>query len=545
VTITPADLYTFSAANLGATSKTSSTISPTPNALVEVWVSMSGSTGTTDLPTSVTSTCGLTFDLVEFTKAQATAARAQALYRAQSAAAVSGTVTISWGYQPDDIAINIVEFQNAYVGNNGADAILQSSKLNTAGNALSTTAYLEAFQSSENYGVGFFIAGANAYTMNPESGWSKLSFVEGLGLFSHAVMVKEGGSDLSCTAEWTAEGTPASHTYVVQEIRAAGTAILALPTRTSRLRNGSSVVGTTTVFHTGDLGITGATIAGDLVTISSGMTGLFFDSTFIGASVSATGGTGSIGAGATITAVAANGASATISGTNTAGSPTTINVTRRKSTFVAGRGYAIGCVARRSADPRVPTSVAIDGGGQSFTKLADLTFNTDWTLSVWYVYCTANAVETVTATYPVNMTNGGALYLDEVVGVTSSVVVAANVATATASSATTVTATLSAFQKAANGWVAFIGCVDFKDDQLDTNVPPTGGKIIGGTSYGTTSRHCSSVAGRNNLTGITPVWAASSSVGIMAVELDALVSPPTIDGFTRGVNRGILRGRAA
>lgn len=182
-------------------------ITPTANRLVLAAVTMVHNTQ--DPPAPTLSGCGLTWTLIDgVVYDQAGQRGATYLYRAQGASPTAGQVSVT---AQDGAAGNrvgalwvIAEFDNTKVGNGGADAIAQTVKGTTAGDATSLALpTLAAFGDARNLPVSAW-GQDDDFDFIPEDGWIEIAEVADSVVADSVAMHFGLTQDTTPTVTWSA-----------------------------------------------------------------------------------------------------------------------------------------------------------------------------------------------------------------------------------------------------------------------------------------------------------------------------------------------------
>lgn len=166
--ITPTQLLA-GGSNVNATSYSGlGSISPTANRVLTVFVASRQVTGGPNLPTLTGN--GLTYELVT---SQAVAPRLLSLWRAATGSSPSaGNITYDFGADTQEtILVSVIEWEGVLLGNNGADAIVQTA-LGTAGSGTTASATLASFaDAANNVAAGAALVATNV-TIDPGAGFT-------------------------------------------------------------------------------------------------------------------------------------------------------------------------------------------------------------------------------------------------------------------------------------------------------------------------------------------------------------------------------------
>lgn len=179
-----------------------SSISPTANALILVGFLTTHNNGSPATPT--VSGNGITYALVDSQAFDTD--RTLFLFRGQSASPSSGAITITLDRNSLEVDFIVDEFTNVAIGNNGADAIIQSVNEVTTGTTTTLVVDLAAFSSTRNATYGLF--GRNGGGLNTGSGFTGLA---------------QPGSSRSAKSQWRNDNdTTVDVTYTSTSILVAG-----------------------------------------------------------------------------------------------------------------------------------------------------------------------------------------------------------------------------------------------------------------------------------------------------------------------------------
>lgn len=498
---------------VAATSYTTTGVTqPTPGAYVLIHNAVNTGSGVpSDAFTSVTF-AGATFTYLGMAKADPSALRNVLVYGALIASPTAAQLVATFGYTADGFSYEIVE-ETAYAGTNDTDGVLTLTYRPTATNANSETGWMLKLQSESNRLVHFASAGANSYDLTigaGETGWTRHANVSSSSLISLGVMSQVGSGDLSPTMDWI--GTAASPTVIDVELLLTGGASTTYPiavSSTGEAGHGTNGTAATSI-TTGNLTVTGTVTNGSaIVQVTAGIFKL--DPTFVGASISGT----NIPGGTTISSVQ-NDHQFTMSANATPGSGSvTITCTGLKHTFTAGRAYLIGILGRRVAAAAVPTSVATTGGALTFTAVGNVGYNSDFNGSMWKLEAASTVTETVVITWAASHTAAWQIVELPASAFEAGALVTANVVTNTATSATSVSATMGSYAKASNGVVAFMF-----SGKADTPNVEGGAVVVPREDKGSSNRFVSTLWARNNVATIGANF-TTASVGIVAAEISA------------------------
>lgn len=178
--LSASNLTTFNQDGLADNDWSTTSISPTGNALILVTVTVATNGGYDPLPDSVTGN-GITYALVDSNVWDGTSGsrRVTLLYRGMAASPSTGAITVAWGSQTSLRGSMVVdEITGATTGNNGADAIVQSVDGNNGDSGSSLSLTLGSFSSANNGTYGVF-GEWNTLTPTAGSGFTIIGGVVG------------------------------------------------------------------------------------------------------------------------------------------------------------------------------------------------------------------------------------------------------------------------------------------------------------------------------------------------------------------------------